>query len=79
MRNRKLYESVENLVKENQKKKVCKRTFVEEFCQHQLEKKKLIPRDNKTKINDIMSKFKSIHTYIDVDHLIDCINRIHNQ
>ena len=59
--------------------KPTKKTFVVDFCQQQLHKKKLIPKDHSSKINDIMKNFQSIHTYINVDHLIECINQLHIQ
>ena len=79
MRNRKLYESVQKLVKETQTKKADKKNFVEEYCQDQLLRKRLIPRDTKTKINDMKVKFKGIQTYVDVENLVSCINEIHKE
>ena len=79
MRNRKLYESVQKLVKETQTKKADKKNFVEEYCQGQLLRKRLIPRDTKTKINDMKVKFKGIQTYVDVENLVSCINEIHKE
>ena len=72
MRNRKLYKSIEELIKnkknsrENdniqniQTKNLTayeKKAAIEKYCYSQMKKKKLIPKNHTSKINEIMKNF----------------------
>lgn len=39
-----------------------------------MKKKKLVVRSNREKIDHLMTNFKSIKTYVEVDDLIKCVN-----
>ena len=60
MQNRKLFEAIERLVEEKtyeMKNMKEKPNFVMDYCNQQLLKKKLIPKDPRIKINRLMKNF----------------------
>lgn len=77
MKNRKLYESIQNLVNRKDSINKNKRNFAQDYCSQQLKKKKLIPKACTSKIDELMKNFKDIKTYIDVDDVIGCVNEVY--
>ena len=70
MQNRKLFEAIEKMVetKNLELKNIKeKENFALDYCQQQLLKKKLIPKDPRIKMNKIMKNFQQLETFINVD------------
>ena len=42
-----------------------------------MRRKKLVPKDSTSKIDDLMKNFKKIDTFINVDDLISCVNEVY--
>ena len=42
-----------------------------------MKRKKLVPKNHTSKINEIMKNFETIETFVNVEDLIDCINEIY--
>ena len=79
MQNRKLFEAIEKLVEEKtyQMNNIKgKPNFVMDYCNQQLIKKKLIPKDPRIKINRLMKKFEQVATFVNGEELINCLNSI---
>lgn len=70
MKNIELYRTIEALV--DAKKQQCspgKPSFAHEYCKQQIQKKKLIPFNPKSKMNRIMKNFHQLDTYVNVEQL----------
>ena len=77
MKNIELYRTIESLVESrNENSNPGKRSFAHDYCKRQIQKKKLIPFNPKSKMNRIMQNFHQLDTYVNVEQLFDYINML---
>ena len=75
MKNIELYRTIESLVKfRHQNSNPTHKSFAHDYCKRQIQKKKLIPFNPKSKMNQIMKNFHQLDTYVNVEQLFDYIN-----
>lgn len=75
MKNIELYRTIEELVESrNEQSAPGKPSFAHDYCKRQIQKKKLIPFNPKSKMNRIMKNFDQLDTYVNVEQLFDIIN-----
>lgn len=79
MKNRKLYQSIQRLVDRKESQTKNKINFVQEYCTTQLKKKKLLPKTSTSKIDELMKKFRTIKTYVNVADVLNIVHELYVQ